>query len=105
MVLPFEPIPIIQTGEFGALSAPKCCELLKIKSQNDHKQLAEAKDKVYKAGFYDGVSKLICGICSKYTSDYTSDAAALCLILGYDCWTLQGTKGSRCEENNPKANG
>jgi leucyl-tRNA synthetase len=55
MVLPFEPIPIIQTGEFGALSAPKCCELLKIKSQNDHKQLAEAKDKVYKAGFYDGV--------------------------------------------------
>lgn len=28
---------------------------MKIKSQNDHKQLAEAKEKVYKAGFYDGV--------------------------------------------------
>ncbi|XP_062514708.1 leucine--tRNA ligase, cytoplasmic-like isoform X2 [Corticium candelabrum] len=55
MVLPFEPIAIIRTGEFGDLSAPKCCELMKIKSQNDHKQLAEAKEKVYKAGFYDGV--------------------------------------------------
>lgn len=48
-------IPIIHTGEFGELSAPRCCELMKIKSQNDHKQLAEAKEKVYKAGFYDGV--------------------------------------------------
>ncbi|XP_065833343.1 leucine--tRNA ligase, cytoplasmic-like isoform X1 [Oscarella lobularis] len=55
MVLPFEPIPIIRTDEYGDLAAPVICEKLKIKSQNDTAMLQEAKEKVYKAGFYDGV--------------------------------------------------
>lgn len=54
MVLPFEPIPIIEVAEFGNLSAVKVCEDLKIVSQNDREKLALAKEKVYLKGFYDG---------------------------------------------------
>ena len=56
MVLPFEPLPIIEVPDFGNLSAVTVCEQLKIQSQNDTQKLAEAKDKVYLKGFYDGVS-------------------------------------------------
>lgn len=54
MVLPFDPLPIINVPEFGDLSAPTIVDQLKIVSQNDKDKLAEAKEKVYKAGFYAG---------------------------------------------------
>ncbi|XP_048776266.2 leucine--tRNA ligase, cytoplasmic-like [Ostrea edulis] len=55
MVLPFEPVPIINVPEFGSLSAVTACERLKIQSQNDRDKLQEAKELVYLKGFYDGV--------------------------------------------------
>jgi leucyl-tRNA synthetase len=55
MVLPFSPIPIIEIPGYSTLSAEKACEEFKVKSMNDKKQLAEAKDKVYQLGFTDGV--------------------------------------------------
>ncbi|XP_041358320.1 leucine--tRNA ligase, cytoplasmic-like [Gigantopelta aegis] len=55
MVLPFEPISIINTPELGTLSAVTACDQFKIQSQNDRDKLQEAKEKVYKLGFYDGV--------------------------------------------------
>ncbi|KAJ8297525.1 hypothetical protein KUTeg_024056 [Tegillarca granosa] len=55
MVLPFEPVPIIDVPEFGTLSAVTACEQLKIKSQNDKDQLQLAKERVYLKGFYEGV--------------------------------------------------
>uniref|UniRef100_A0A8C6CNA5 Leucine--tRNA ligase, cytoplasmic n=1 Tax=Moschus moschiferus TaxID=68415 RepID=A0A8C6CNA5_MOSMO len=55
MVLPFEPVPIIEIPDFGKLSAVTICDELKIQSQNDREKLAEAKDKLYLRGFYDGV--------------------------------------------------
>lgn len=55
MVLPYEPLPIIDVPEFGNLSAVTVYDRLKIQSQNDKEKLLEAKEMVYLKGFYDGV--------------------------------------------------
>ncbi|XP_064483377.1 leucine--tRNA ligase, cytoplasmic-like [Ornithodoros turicata] len=55
MVLPFDPVPIIDVPSFGSLSAVAVCDQLKIQSQNDRDKLQEAKERVYLKGFYEGV--------------------------------------------------
>ena len=59
MVLPFDPVPIINIPDFGDLAAVTVVDKLKIQSQNDRDKLAEAKEMVYLKGFYEG--KMIVG--------------------------------------------
>ena len=50
-----EVVPIIKTPSYGDLSAPFLVKQMKINSPKDTKQLEEAKDLVYKEGYYQGV--------------------------------------------------
>ena len=49
-------VPVLEIPGIGKLSAVILCDELKIQSQNDREKLAEAKEKLYLRGFYDGVS-------------------------------------------------
>ena len=54
-VLPFEPVPIIETKKYQTLAAVKAFEQFKVTSMNDAENLKRAKDDVYLDGFYTGV--------------------------------------------------
>ena len=52
------PIPVISTPTYGEMAAPALVKKLKINSQKDTKQLAEAKEIAYKEGFYNGTMSI-----------------------------------------------
>ncbi|GFO31815.1 leucine--tRNA ligase, cytoplasmic, partial [Plakobranchus ocellatus] len=68
MVMPFEPVPIINVPDYGDLCAVTACERYKINSQNDKDKLQEAKEDTYKKGFYEGVM-LVKGFEGKKVQD------------------------------------
>lgn len=49
-----DPVPVLSTPAYGEMSAPALVKQLKIASQKDIKQLADAKELAYKEGFYNG---------------------------------------------------
>ncbi|KAJ2048808.1 cytosolic leucyl tRNA synthetase [Coemansia sp. S16] len=54
----FNPIAVLSTEAYGEMSAPTLCDKLKINSQKDRVQLAEAKEAAYKEGFYNGTMSI-----------------------------------------------
>ncbi|KAI0270544.1 hypothetical protein BC834DRAFT_922502 [Gloeopeniophorella convolvens] len=54
----FDPVPVLSTPAYGEMSAPALVKKLKIASQKDIKQLAEAKELAYKEGFYNGTMSI-----------------------------------------------
>jgi len=54
LVPAIDPVSVISTPTYGNLTAPAIVKQLKIQSQKDTKQLAEAKEIAYKEGFYSG---------------------------------------------------
>ncbi|KTW29950.1 leucine-tRNA ligase [Pneumocystis jirovecii RU7] len=50
----FELLPIIHTPVYGNLAAPELYKKMKIQSPKDFKQLAEAKELIYKQSYYHG---------------------------------------------------
>ncbi len=52
-----EPIAIIDTPKLGDLPAPKLVEEWGITSQDEREKLEEAKEEVYRRGFYEGTMK------------------------------------------------
>ena len=54
----FDPVPVLSTPAYGEMSAPALVKQLKIASQKDVKQLADAKELAYKEGFYNGTMSI-----------------------------------------------
>ena len=61
MVIPYNPVPIINIPEYGDFAAIKACDEFKVVSQNDKELLKNAKEKVYLKGYYEGT--MLVGVC------------------------------------------
>lgn len=62
-------VPIIHTPTYGDLAAPEIVKKMKIQSPKDTKLLAEAKEAVYREGFYNGTM-----IIGKYKGEKVEEA-------------------------------
>ena len=62
-------IPIISTSTYGDMAAPEIIKRMKIQSPKDAKLLAEAKEAVYREGFYNGIM-----LIGKYKGEKVEDA-------------------------------
>ena len=62
-------VPIISTPTYGNMAAPEVVKKMKIQSPKDTKLLAEAKEAVYREGFYNGTM-----IIGKYKGEKVEDA-------------------------------
>lgn len=60
-IMAIEPIAIIKTKGFGDFPAAETCRKLGVRNQNDREKLENAKELVYKSGFYTGIMNETCG--------------------------------------------
>lgn len=77
-------VEIIEVPGMGKRAAVDICIAMKIKSQNDKVQLAEAKEEVYKKGFYEGImllgsqtGKKVCDAKVKVRDELIADGKAI----------------------------
>ena len=64
-----DPVPVLCTPTYGNMTAPALVKALKILSQKDKVQLAEAKEIAYKEGFYNGTM-----IVGEFSGERVQDA-------------------------------
>lgn len=62
-------VPIISTPTYGEMAAPEIVKTMKIQSPKDTKLLAEAKEAVYREGFYNGTM-----LIGKYKGEKVEEA-------------------------------
>jgi len=62
-------VPIISTPTYGDMAAPTIVKQLKIQSPKDTAKLAEAKEAVYREGFYSGIM-----LIGKYKGEKVEEA-------------------------------
>jgi leucyl-tRNA synthetase len=62
-------VPIISTPTYGEMAAPEIVKKMKIQSPKDTKLLAEAKEAVYREGFYNGTM-----LIGKYKGEKVEEA-------------------------------
>ena len=55
LVASVEPVPIIRSEGWGPLPAVEICKKMSIRDQNDRKKLEQAKEEIYRSGYYTGV--------------------------------------------------
>jgi len=80
MIQAIEPIPIIESAEWGTNSAVKLCKKEGIKNQFERKKLEEAKEKIYKGGFYSGVLTDECGEFAGKSVEWVKDEVKVKLL-------------------------
>ncbi|KAE9389558.1 P-loop containing nucleoside triphosphate hydrolase protein [Gymnopus androsaceus JB14] len=92
-----DPVPVITTPTYGDLIAPAIVTQMKIQSQKDTKQLAEAKEIACKEGFYDDAkpkvreSMIRAGLAFAYAElegPVTSRSGNECIVALMDQWYL-----------------
>ncbi len=57
-----QPIPIISSKGYGAFPAKEICQKRNIHTLDQHQELAEATQEIYKTGFHTGVMTQNCGL-------------------------------------------
>ena len=75
-----EPIPIIESSEWGTNSAVKLCQSMGVRNQFERGKLEQAKREIYKHGFYSGVLTDECGEFSGKSVEWVKDEVKAMLI-------------------------
>ncbi len=88
-----EPIEIIETPGYGRLPAKKVIERLKIKSQKEKEKLDQAREEIYREGYYKGVMLERCGEYAGMRVDSARDAFRLKLLESGDADVMYEPSG------------
>jgi len=88
-----EAVPIIRSEGWGLLPAQEICERLRVRSQADRDLLKQAKDEIYRTGFYTGVMRENCGAYAGQRVEVAKEAIKAELVRTGEAATLHEPSG------------